>query len=93
MKTLTYFQAKLVLTTLVPFDELFMSAEDVKSSIDDTDGGELEASMRSLIDDLGMDMKMLKNSSIFTGDEERFAFARALSRLAEMSSVQWVEAA
>jgi protein AFG1 len=38
-----------------------------------------------------MDMKMLKHSSIFSGDEERFAFARALSRLAEMGSLQWVE--
>lgn len=36
-------------------------------------------------------MTMLKNSSIFTGDEERFAFARALSRLSEMGSKEWVE--
>ena len=47
--------------------------------------------MRNLMDDLGMNMKMLKNSSIFSGDEERFAFARALSRLSEMGSQQWVE--
>ena len=43
------------------------------------------------MDDLGMDMKTLKNSSIFTGDEEKFAFARALSRLSEMSSLDWIE--
>jgi hypothetical protein len=43
------------------------------------------------MDDLGMNMKMLKNSSIFSGDEERFAFARALSRLSEMGSQIWVE--
>lgn len=47
--------------------------------------------MRSLMDDLGMNMTMLKNSSIFSGDEERFAFARALSRLSEMGSQEWVE--
>ena len=47
--------------------------------------------MRSLMDDLGMNMKMLKSSSIFSGDEERFAFARALSRLSEMGSQDWVE--
>ncbi|KAH7382531.1 AFG1-like ATPase-domain-containing protein [Phaeosphaeria sp. MPI-PUGE-AT-0046c] len=47
--------------------------------------------MRNLMDDLGMNMNMLKNSSIFSGDEERFAFARALSRLAEMGSQEWVE--
>ena len=47
--------------------------------------------MRSLMDDLGMNMQMLKSSSIFSGDEERFAFARALSRLSEMGSQDWVE--
>ena len=47
--------------------------------------------MRTLMDDLGMNMSMLKNSSLFTGDEERFAFARALSRLTEMGSRDWVE--
>jgi len=47
--------------------------------------------MRNLMDDLGMSMSMLKQSSIFSGDEERFAFARALSRLSEMGSQEWVE--
>ena len=47
--------------------------------------------MRQMMDDLGMNMKMMKNSSIFSGDEERFAFSRALSRLSEMGSQEWVE--
>ena len=47
--------------------------------------------MRSLMDDLGLSMSQLKTSSIFSGDEERFAFARALSRLAEMESKDWIE--
>ena len=47
--------------------------------------------MRQMMDDLGMNMKMLKNSSLFSGDEERFAFSRALSRLSEMGSQEWVE--
>ena len=75
----------------VPIQQLFVSNDDIRASIDDKEGGELESSYRSLMDDLGLDMKMLKNSSIFSGDEERFAFARALSRLTEMGSVQWVE--
>ena len=70
---------------------MFSANEDVKSKIDDVHGGELDASMRSLMDDLGLDMKALKNSSIFTGDEEKFAFARALSRLSEMQSLEWIE--
>lgn len=47
--------------------------------------------MRQMMDDLGMNMKMLKNSSLFSGDEERFAFSRALSRLNEMGTQDWVE--
>ena len=47
--------------------------------------------MRTLMDDLGMSMSMMKRSSLFSGDEERFAFARALSRLSEMGSQEWVE--
>lgn len=47
--------------------------------------------MRSLMDDLGLSMSQLKSSSIFSGDEERFAFARALSRLAEMEGKEWIE--
>ena len=43
------------------------------------------------MDDLGLSMSQLKSSSIFSGDEERFAFARALSRLTEMESKEWVE--
>lgn len=92
-------RAKLVLTTEVPLTNLFMSKEEMKSSIqaDAKDGkGDVEEdgiddTMRNLMDDLGMNMKALKNSSIFSGDEERFAFARALSRLSEMGSQEWVE--
>lgn len=47
--------------------------------------------MRKLMDDLGLSMSELKSSSIFSGDEERFAFARAVSRLVEMESKEWVE--
>lgn len=43
------------------------------------------------MDDLGMNMDTLKSSAIFSGDEEMFAFARALSRLSEMGSQEWVE--
>lgn len=43
------------------------------------------------MDDLGLSMSQLKSTSLFSGDEERFAFARALSRLAEMEGKDWVE--
>ncbi|KAK3719275.1 ATPase [Vermiconidia calcicola] len=97
-------RAKLVLTTEVPLTELFMSRDEIGESLSqaaqrgnksgqhaEREGSDVNDAMRSLMDDLGMNMSMLKNSSIFTGDEEAFAFARALSRLSEMGSQEWVE--
>lgn len=86
-------QAKLVLTSAVPLKNLFLPAvePDTASTKDNKDAASLPDDMRTLIDDLGVDMKTLKESSMFSGDEERFAFARALSRLSEMGSKQWVE--
>ncbi|KAJ5580880.1 hypothetical protein N7450_007181 [Penicillium hetheringtonii] len=85
-------RAKLVLTTEVPLANLFLSAEDVKAAAKPgADHSDLSDAMRNLMDDLGMSVQALKNTSIFSGDEERFAFARALSRLSEMGSKEWVE--
>ncbi|EPS30755.1 hypothetical protein PDE_05707 [Penicillium oxalicum 114-2] len=87
-------RAKLVLTTEVPLENLFLSHADLESSLKTADGGaggDLSDAMRNLMDDLGMSEQTLKNTSIFSGDEERFAFARALSRLTEMGSREWVE--
>ncbi|KAF2805758.1 mitochondrial ATPase [Mytilinidion resinicola] len=94
-------RAKLVLTTAVPLSELFLSHNELDDAMK---GGQSDGSipksdenedvsdvMRHLMDDLGMNMSMLKNSSLFSGDEERFAFARALSRLSEMGGREWVE--
>ncbi|KAF3941435.1 hypothetical protein ABW19_dt0208106 [Dactylella cylindrospora] len=85
-------KAALVLTSEVPLGELFTAHDAAKNptaSMHDEHG--LHPSMRMLMDDLGLDMKALKESSMFTGDEERFAFARALSRLNEMASTFWIE--
>ncbi|RDL39884.1 putative AFG1-ATPase family protein [Venustampulla echinocandica] len=93
-------RAKLVLTTAVPLTQLFLSKDEIKQSIkDDSEdrkqqeevGEDIDDTMRTMMDDLGMNMQMLKSSSIFSGDEERFAFARALSRLSEMGSREWIE--
>ena len=82
-------QAKLVLTLATNPGSLFTSKEDMAGAPE----GEINSSMQSLIDEMGVDMQMLKNSSICTGDEEKFAFARALSRLTEMQSLEWIERA
>jgi protein AFG1 len=69
-----------------------MSDSEVKNNLKgDGNHSDLSDAMRSLMDDLGMSVETLKKTSIFSGDEERFAFARALSRLSEMGSKEWVE--
>lgn len=97
-------RAKLVLTTEVPLTQLFASKTEINEMVDKAadagdkdskktkaikDGDGVDDAMRSLMDDLGLNMDTLKKSSMFTGDEEAFAFARALSRLTEMGSQEW----
>jgi protein AFG1 len=41
----------------------------------------------------GLNVDVVGQSSMFTGDEEMFAFARCCSRLVEMGSRQWAAAA
>ncbi|KAL8700704.1 MAG: hypothetical protein Q9224_000840 [Gallowayella concinna] len=94
-------RAKIVLTTAVPLFQLFMSPQEIDEALHDgrSKGSVKHAEehegvddvMRQMMDDLGLNMKMLKNSNLFSGDEERFAFSRALSRLSEMGSQEWVE--
>ncbi|KXL49728.1 hypothetical protein M433DRAFT_154251 [Acidomyces richmondensis BFW] len=96
--------AKLVLTTAVPLTQLFMSKDEIGEALQSSpkegknlatslreEGTDVNDAMRHLMDDLGLNMETLKNSSFFTGAEEAFAFARALSRLSEMGSQEWVE--
>ncbi|KAI1381822.1 AFG1-like ATPase-domain-containing protein [Hypoxylon crocopeplum] len=90
-------RAKLVLTTAVPLTELFISPQELKESlkrdgkpVDDVDES-INHAMQHMLEDMNSNIDQLKSSSLFSGDEERFAFARALSRLTEMSSKEWVE--
>lgn len=91
-------RAIVVLTSAVEFKQLFLSRDEVKERkiIQEgnektlTTGEEVEDSMRNMMDDLNLNMEDIKKSSIFSGDEEKFAFSRALSRLSEMGSQEWV---
>ena len=80
-------QAKLVLTTEKPLTELFVSKEEIAEAVGKEGGG----NVGHLLEDLDDNVEQLKSSPLFTGEEEAFAFARALSRLSEMGSKQWVE--
>ncbi|KAK3318864.1 AFG1-like ATPase-domain-containing protein [Apodospora peruviana] len=96
--------AKLVLTTAVPLTELFVSRAEIQESLAARNEGKkgsaaaeassdaaVEDVMSHMMDDLEHNVEQLSKSNLFTGDEEAFAFARALSRLSEMGSKQWVE--
>ena len=83
--------------------ELFLSPEEItsalhsaknlepKSSSEHDDHVPLDDVARQMMDDLSLNMEVMKSSGTFSGDEERFAFARALSRLSEMGGQEWVE--
>ncbi|SCU89908.1 LAFA_0E21792g1_1 [Lachancea sp. 'fantastica'] len=69
---------KLATTSAAPFQQLFVEPEAIQN----------DYMLRPV--DTEQEASVL-NSNIFTLDEERFAFARALSRLTQMSSLDWVE--
>lgn len=56
-------QTKLIVTSAVPMAEIFAADSKAPASQD------LDSTMRSMMDDLGLNMDTLKDSSIFTGDE------------------------
>lgn len=88
--------AKLVLTTAVPLTELFTSKDEVaesllKGSAHESNSAEVSQVIKDIMEDPEAQALKLKGSALFANDEEAFAFFRALSRLTEMGSVEWVE--
>jgi len=80
-------KTKLFATSEVPIFQVFS---------DDTNNDEehsISDHMRSVMDDLGLSNDIIGSSSIFSGEEEVFAFARACSRLVQMGSKEWAETA
>lgn len=86
-------KTKLFVTSEVPVFQVF-SDDDPSPSSDEGEGGKhMSDHMRMAMDDLGLDDQVVGKSSIFSGDEEVFAFARACSRLIQMGSREWAETA
>ncbi|EXV04955.1 AFG1-like ATPase [Metarhizium robertsii] len=89
--------AKLVLTTEKPLTELFISKDEIaetllKNNPQSTEqGGKAVSTVKELMEDVDRQAEELKNSNLFAGEEEAFAFMRALSRLKHMESKEWVE--
>lgn len=88
--------AKLVLTTEKPLTELFTSKDEIaetliKDSGHETANVEIGQVITDIMEDPEKQAAKLKGSALFGNDEEAFAFFRALSRLTEMGSQEWVE--
>lgn len=79
-------KVKLLVTSEVPIFKVF--ADDPSKQ-----AHEISSHMRSVMDDLGLSTDVVSATSMFTGEEEVFAFARCCSRLVQMGSKEWAETA
>lgn len=86
---------RLCVTAAAPFNDLFVEPEDLKNDYelkaDNEELDEVDIENDDLVKVHGFSAKIAKNAKLFTVDEERFAFARALSRLSQMSTQDWVD--
>ncbi|OXC67634.1 hypothetical protein AYX13_03926 [Cryptococcus neoformans] len=75
--------------------KLFCSSEvPIFQVFSDKHGSAAEdAHMQEVMDELGLDPSAVGSSSLFSGDEELFAFARCVSRLSQMGTKEWSETA
>lgn len=73
-------KVRVVLLAAAPIDQLFVHT-----------GGEDERD-RQLLDDLGLSGEAAEHLTLFTAEEEIFAFKRTISRLMEMQTESyWIE--
>lgn len=79
-------RVKVVFSAEVPIEDLFNF-----DTSNEFDGDESDAH-RMLIDDLGLNAKEGKKLSLITGEDEIFAFDRAVSRITEMQTQQYWDA-
>ncbi|CDK24728.1 unnamed protein product [Kuraishia capsulata CBS 1993] len=88
-------KGRIAVTVAAPFSDLFVEPEDLSEGNFNLVGKSEEDSADFTNDDLvtkhGFNPKIAKQASMFAVDEERFAFARALSRLSQMSTQDWVD--
>lgn len=89
-------QCKLATTAAANFTDLFVEPEEILNSYElkeKTEEQQMDEDVEDddLVKEHGFSKKIARKSHIFALDEERFAFARALSRLSQMSTADWVE--
>ncbi|KAG8932959.1 hypothetical protein FRC02_000310 [Tulasnella sp. 418] len=79
-------RTKLFVLSEVPIHLIFSDDPDAKNK-----DHNMSDHMRSVMDDLGLNAANVGTSSLFSGEEEVFAFARACSRLVQMGTREWAE--
>lgn len=88
---------RLAVTAAASFNDLFVEPEDISSGNyqlykrQQDIGKEVSFEDDELVTKHGFDKSIAKKASMFANDEEKFAFARALSRLSQMSTTEWIE--
>lgn len=73
--------------------KLFVTSEVPIYKVFSDEGQTASDQLQRTMDDLGLSTDLVGSSSMFSGDEELFAFARACSRLVQMGSRDWAETA
>ncbi|WWD19338.1 hypothetical protein CI109_103797 [Kwoniella shandongensis] len=77
-------KTKIFISSEVPIFQVFSDKHDKGTAGDDEH-------MRNVMDDMGINADDVGSSSLFSGDEELFAFARCVSRLSQMGTKEWSE--
>ncbi|KOS17448.1 Protein AFG1 [Escovopsis weberi] len=72
-------------------DASITTSSSSSSNNNDSNNDSRQVDARDVMEDLPNNVGKLKDSALFAGEEEAFAFARALSRLTQMESREWVE--
>ncbi|EGV65255.1 hypothetical protein CANTEDRAFT_119392 [Yamadazyma tenuis ATCC 10573] len=88
---------RIAVTSAASFQDLFVEPEDLQKDNfslykkQQEQGSEETFEDDELVTKHGFDKRVAKTASMFANDEEKFAFARALSRLSQMSTTDWIE--
>ncbi|KAL1739995.1 hypothetical protein HDZ31DRAFT_25256, partial [Schizophyllum fasciatum] len=73
--------------------KLFVTSEVPIYQVFSDDGQTASDQLQRTMEEMGVSTDLVGASSMFSGDEELFAFARACSRLVQMGSREWAETA
>jgi protein AFG1 len=88
---------RIAVTAAAPFQDIFVEPEHLGDSVfalSNKTPEEIDYKLEndSLVSEHGFDKKIAKKAFMFAHlDEERFAFARALSRLTQMNTQNWID--